>query len=113
MRLTLLLNSYPKRAIKMNQSGPPYPFDKELSAQAFKAWRKRLGLSQKQAGEALGLKTRMIQYYEKGERNDEPIAIPKTVRLACQALATGILDYDGQTVSLIPEGRSLSSLFDE
>lgn len=87
--------------------------EKSLSPQAFKAWRKRLGLSQKQAGDALGLKTRMIQYYEKGERDGEPIAIPKTVRLACQALATGILDYDGKSITLVPEGRSLASLFEQ
>ncbi|MCK5747958.1 MAG: helix-turn-helix transcriptional regulator, partial [Oricola sp.] len=37
----------------------------------FKKWRKSLGLSQKDAANLLGLKRRMIQYYEKGERDGE------------------------------------------
>ena len=49
----------------------------------FKRWRKTLGLSQKQAAEALGLKRRMVQYYEKGQRDGEKVTVPKTVRLAC------------------------------
>jgi transcriptional regulator with XRE-family HTH domain len=61
----------------------------------FKRWRKTLGLSQKQAAEALGLKRRMVQYYEKGQRDGEKVAVPKTVRLACYALASGIADYHG------------------
>ena len=61
----------------------------------FKRWRKTLGLSQKQAAEALGLKRRMVQYYEKGQRDGEKVAVPKTVRLACCALASGIADYHG------------------
>lgn len=59
----------------------------------FKKWRKDLKLSQKEAAEALGLKRRVVQYYEKGERDGEPVEIPKTVRLACYALAQGIQDY--------------------
>ncbi len=61
----------------------------------FKRWRKSLGLSQKGAAEALGLKRRVLQYYEKGERDGESVAIPKTVRLACYALFSGITDYHG------------------
>ena len=62
---------------------------------AFKRWRKSLGLSQKQAAEALGLKRRVVQYYEKGERDGQPVSIPKTVRLACFAIAHGCDDYNG------------------
>ncbi len=51
--------------------------------------------SQKEAAHALGLKRRVVQYYEKGERDGEPVKIPKTVRLACSALAGGIFDYHG------------------
>lgn len=65
----------------------------------FKRWRKTLGLSQKQAAQALGLKRRIIQYYEKGERDGERVEIPKAVRLACFALSKGISDYNG------PDGR--------
>ncbi|MCI5045944.1 MAG: helix-turn-helix domain-containing protein [Aquisalinus sp.] len=61
----------------------------------FKKWRKAMGLSQKDAAHALGLKRRMIQYYEKGERDGEKVQIPLTVRLACYALTEGVADYRG------------------
>ena len=61
----------------------------------FKKWRKSLGLSQKEAANLLGLKRRMIQYYEKGERDGEQVAIPRSVRLACYAIAEGVSDYNG------------------
>lgn len=61
----------------------------------FKRWRKSLELSQKEAAEALGLKRRMVQYYEKGERDGEKVEVPKAVRLACSALAAGTADYHG------------------
>jgi transcriptional regulator with XRE-family HTH domain len=61
----------------------------------FKRWRKSLKLSQKEAAEALGLKRRVVQYYEKGERDGEKVQIPKYIRLACSALASGVTDYDG------------------
>ena len=38
---------------------------------------------------------RILQYYEKGERDGEPVKIPKTVRLACYALTQGREDYFG------------------
>jgi transcriptional regulator with XRE-family HTH domain len=61
----------------------------------FKKWRKSLKLSQKEAAHALGLKRRMIQYYEKGERDGDRVEIPLSVRLACYALVEGIEDYHG------------------
>ena len=61
----------------------------------FRKWRKAMGLSQKDAAHALGLKRRMIQYYEKGERDGEAVQIPLTVRLACYALTEGVADYRG------------------
>jgi transcriptional regulator with XRE-family HTH domain len=61
----------------------------------FKRWRKDLGLSQKEAADLLGLKRRMVQYYEKGQRNGRKVGVPKTVRLACYAVADGIADYGG------------------
>jgi transcriptional regulator with XRE-family HTH domain len=61
----------------------------------FKRWRKDLGLSQKDAADLLGLKRRMIQYYEKGNRDGQKVAVPKTVRLACYALTVGVADYSG------------------
>ena len=61
----------------------------------FKKWRKGLGLSQKKAAEALGLKLRMIQYYEKGNRDGKVVDVPKSVRLACYAIQCGVSDFDG------------------
>ena len=61
----------------------------------FRRWRKSLHLSQKQAAEALGLKRRVVQYYETGKRDGKPVVIPKTVRLACHALLNGCADYRG------------------
>lgn len=61
----------------------------------FRKWRKSLKLSQKDAAHALGLKRRMIQYYERGERDGEKVVIPKSIRLACFALAEGVADYHG------------------
>ena len=61
----------------------------------FKRWRKDLGLSQKEAADLLGLKRRMVQYYEKGQRNGKKVGVPTTVRLACYAVADGIADYGG------------------
>lgn len=62
----------------------------------FKRWRKTLDLSQKDAADALGLKRRVVQYYEKGERGGgKPVKIPRTVRLACYAITTGMVDYEG------------------
>ncbi len=61
----------------------------------FKKWRKALKLSQKDAANLLGLKRRIIQYYEKGERNGENVEIPRAVRLACYAISEGIADYHG------------------
>ena len=62
---------------------------------AFRSWRKRHKLSQKDAAKALGLKPRIIQYYEKGERDGKKVEIPLSVRLACYAIETGIGDFDG------------------
>jgi DNA-binding XRE family transcriptional regulator len=49
-----------------------------IEPQTFKAWRKRLGLSQVTAGKALGLTARTIQNYESGS-----LDIPKHIVLAC------------------------------
>lgn len=70
-----------------------------MSGEAFRDWRKRLGLKQKDAAELLGLKKRMIQYYETGKRSGNDVAIPKSIRLACYALERGIGDFDGERVT--------------
>lgn len=73
---------------KADQPSPMKPGD-------FKRWRKSLKLSQKEAAEALGLKRRVVQYYEKGERDGDKVEVPKYIRLACSALAAGVQDYEG------------------
>ncbi|WP_068315156.1 helix-turn-helix domain-containing protein [Polycladidibacter hongkongensis] len=65
----------------------------------FRQWRRQMGLKQSEAAELLGLKKRMIQYYEKGNREGKPVEIPKTVRLSCFALLQGIGDYDGDSAA--------------
>lgn len=76
-----------------------------MTPDAFKAWRKSLGLSQKKAADALGLKNRIVQYYEKGERDGERVKIPKHVRLACYALAAGVADYHGPPAEDGPKAK--------
>jgi len=66
-----------------------------MKGHEFKRWRKSLEYSQKEAAEMLGLKRRVVQYYEKGERNGDPVKIPRTVRLACYSIAVGVTDYHG------------------
>lgn len=80
----------------------------EMSSDDFKRWRKALKLSQKDAADALGLKRRVVQYYEKGERDGEHVKIPKYVRLACYALAQGVKDYRGpRPPGKVPETKTL------
>lgn len=76
-----------------NSNGAPV-----MSPHQFREWRRSLGLKQKEAAEQLGLKKRMIQYYEKGNRDGRPVEIPKSIRLACYALSEGIGDFDGNNV---------------
>lgn len=70
-----------------------------MSAQQLRAWRRARGLKQKELAELLGLKKRIIQYYEKGERDGRPIKVPKYIRLACWALHDGVTDFDGQKMT--------------
>ncbi len=69
-----------------------------MSPETFKTWRKSLGLKQKEAADKLGLKKRVIQYYEKGHRDGKTVEIPKNVELACVALALGYDEYDGSVM---------------
>ena len=69
-----------------------------MTPSEFKSWRKTMGLRQKEAATRLGLKKRVIQYYERGARDGKKVAVPKAVELACYALAAGVDDYDGGKV---------------
>ncbi|MEM1365570.1 MAG: helix-turn-helix transcriptional regulator [Pseudomonadota bacterium] len=66
-----------------------------MTPEEFKAWRRGLGLRQKEAADRLGLRKRMIQYYEKGERDGKAVEIPLTVELACFAVSKHVLTFDG------------------
>jgi len=59
---------------------------KFMNKEQFKKWRKKNGFSQAEAAETLGLKRRMIQYYEKGKKGEKEVQIPKYIRLACEAV---------------------------
>ena len=61
-----------------------------MTALQFRALRKSLKMIQKEVASVLGLKSRTIQYYEKGERNGEKFEIPKAVTLTCYALTLGV-----------------------
>lgn len=69
-----------------------------MSPGQFKRWRKQIGLSQKDAAHALGLKRRVLQYYEKGERDGKKVQIPLSISLACYALSQGVEGFDGVNV---------------
>ncbi|RAH98271.1 XRE family transcriptional regulator [Acuticoccus sediminis] len=78
-----------------------------MTPEQFRAWRKANKWKQKELADRLGLKRRMIQYYERGDRDGKSVEIPKTVRLACYAIACGVEEFDGHTVewsSAPPEG---------
>lgn len=67
-----------------------------MSPDDVKAWRERLGLTQKAAAEALGLSYPHYRRLEAGMRFDQldkpPPRPTKTVRLAMAALAKGLKD---------------------
>jgi transcriptional regulator with XRE-family HTH domain len=88
------------------QDAAPTP----MTSGQFRAWRKSLGMKQKEVADLLGLKKRMIQYYEKGERDGKAVEIPKTVRLACYALSQGIVDFDGTEAMAQPADASRPGL---
>lgn len=62
---------------------------KKKAPAGFKAWRKGLRLTQKEAAHLLGLKSRMVQNYESGTHE-----IPLYIRLAMASLNQGIIDFD-------------------
>ena len=70
-----------------------------MKAKELKAWRKRLGLKQREAALLLGVKKRVFQYYEGGMRGDRKVRIPKAIELACYALDRGVTGYDGERVT--------------
>ena len=84
-----------------------------MTPEQFKQWRKSLGLKQKDAADVLGLKKRMIQYYEKGDRDGRKIDVPKYVRLACYAVTQGVDDFDGELACDPGPDANLSGVADK
>ncbi len=74
-----------------------------MQPKQFRQWRKSMDLKQKEAAELLGLNKRMIQYYEKGERDGKAVQIPKYIRLACYALEKRVKDFDGEKVTQLDD----------
>lgn len=68
-----------------------------MTPEQFKAWRAHMKLSQVSAADALGISRQSIENYERGSRREDerPVIIPKTVELACAAIALGIKSYGG------------------
>lgn len=62
-----------------------------MTGSDLRAWRKRLGLSGREAAIKLGLGQSTLELYERGERYDRahPVVIPETVALACAAIEAG------------------------
>lgn len=69
-----------------------------MDSDSFRQWRRSLGWKQKDVADRLGLKKRVIQYYEKGDRDGKRVEIPRSVELACLALSMGVRHYDGRPV---------------
>lgn len=59
-----------------------------MDHEAFKAWRKALGLTQAEAADALGISKPTVENYERGVRRDTggAVEIPKHIALACAAI---------------------------
>jgi transcriptional regulator with XRE-family HTH domain len=69
-----------------------------------RAWRKRLGMSRREAAEALGLSASQWERYEMGytrtASGNTPTPIPLALELACLAYEAGFTSYDGRGVQL-------------
>jgi len=76
-----------------------------MDAETFRAWRRRQGLTQDEAARQLGLKRRMIQYYERGERGGRHVAIPKHVPAGRSARASAISTDARRAASRSPSDR--------
>jgi len=63
-----------------------------MDNEQFKAWRKKMGYTQQQAADALGLYRLTIINYERGTRpeNNLEVKIPRSIDLACAAIAAGL-----------------------
>ncbi|PYE30239.1 helix-turn-helix protein [Rhizobium sp. PP-F2F-G38] len=76
----------------------------------FKHWRERLGLTQKEAGVALGISTTSVELYERGSRRDtnDPVEIPPHVEYACVGLSLIRSAQNGNVMKATPQVRTLA-----
>lgn len=63
---------------------------------SFRKWRKRLGLSQRQAAARLGISTCCVSLYDNGYRYSPPgaVHVPLHIRLAAAAIEAGLSPID-------------------
>jgi predicted transcriptional regulator len=68
------------------------------TSMAFRKWRKRVNLSQIDAGKRLGISTCCVSLYDNGYRYSPPgpVHVPLHIRLACAAIEHGLLPIDNQ-----------------
>jgi DNA-binding XRE family transcriptional regulator len=72
-----------------------------MTPDQFRAWRKRIGKNQQDAGALIGISKESVGNYEAGRRRDGGEApIPKTVELACAAVELGMTEYDGGPIEI-------------
>ncbi|MDF2995864.1 MAG: hypothetical protein K0R27_1501 [Xanthobacteraceae bacterium] len=65
-----------------------------MTPEQFREWRAYMGYTLREAAEALDLSSGAVQSYEAGARPEgRRVVIPRTVELACAALAVGIRKY--------------------
>ena len=62
-----------------------------MTHEDFKNWRKKMGLTQQQAADVLGLSKATIENYDKGR----PVVIPRVVALACAAIEHKLEPFGG------------------
>jgi len=69
-----------------------------MTNEQFKTWRQKMGLTQKQAADALGISLQALGNYERGYRyeDERSVKIPLVVDLACAAIAAGLMPYSKQ-----------------
>lgn len=67
-----------------------------MTPRDFRRWRRKLGLTQAQAAEKLGMGRSAIEQYDTGKRR-APVEIierlPRYIALACAAISHGLAPY--------------------
>lgn len=77
-----------------------------MSPAEFKEWRARLGFTQEEAANELGVSRRTVESYESAPRPDKPpIQIPQTIALACEAVTFRVAAEKSQPTLLSNELR--------